>query len=153
MLNPCTNSTVFLTDIMQPDVETSLATVCRHEPKSPQINEAKPRLTSPPDNSGIQTSKEVPIAIANHQVNDSPEPDLPRSHVHPRCSLAVNSTGNPCTRPTPDPRFHQKTGRRMSSEICKVIRINHDKSDVFRFGPGNPGAPEVQRLGGLGSWQ
>ena len=53
-----------ISDMMQPDVETSLATVFSHDPKWPQVNEAKPRLTSPPDNSGIQTSEEVPIAIA-----------------------------------------------------------------------------------------
>ena len=62
---------------VQTDVETSLATVFSHDPKWPQVNEAKPRLTSPPDNSGItQTSKEVPVATASHQVNDSPELDL-----------------------------------------------------------------------------
>ena len=48
---------------VQTDV-SSLATVFSHDPKWPQVNEAKPRLTSPPDNSGIQTSEEVPIAIA-----------------------------------------------------------------------------------------
>ena len=85
-----------ISDMMQPDVETSLATVFRHDPKWPQVNEAKPQLTSPPDNSGItQTSKEILIVIASHQVNDSPELDLPLSHVHPRCSRAVKSIWKP----------------------------------------------------------